>query len=105
MIVGYLSRVLASFGRLAGVEEMRTRKRKVIGKHIVADPEICGDQLTFLGTRILVQDVLDMVAKGYAWSRISEECFGRVSREDIAEAVELAREALMKKAGKPRRVA
>ena len=84
---------------------MKAQKRKPIGAHIVADPAICGGQVTFKGARILVQDVLDMVARGYEWNRISEECFGRVSHEDIAEAVELAREALIEKTGKPRRVA
>ena len=84
---------------------MSSRKRKEIGKHIVADPEICGGELTFKGTRIFVQDVLDMVAKGYDWDRISEECHRRVSHQAIAEAIDLAREALMEKTRKPRRVA
>ena len=62
-------------------------------------------KLTFKGTRIFVQDVLDMVAKGYHWDRISEERHRRVSHEAIAEAIDLAREALMEKTRKPRRVA
>ena len=84
---------------------MSSRKRREIGTHIVSDPEICGGELTFKGTRFLVQDVLDMVAKGYDWDRIAEECHGRVSQKAIAEAVDLAREALMEKSRRPRRVA
>ena len=52
-----------------------------------------------------MQDVLDMVAKGYGWDRISNEGHGRVSHQAIAEAIDLAREALMEKSRKPRRVA
>ena len=84
---------------------MSSRKRREVGRHIVSDSDICGGELTFKGTRIFVQDVLDMVAKGYGWDRISKECHGRVSHEAIAEAVDLAREALMEKSRRPRRVA
>ena len=84
---------------------MSRKKIKEIGIHIVSDAEICGGELTFKGTRIFVQDVLDMVAKGYDWDRISDECHERVSHQAIAEAIDLAREALMEKTRKPRRVA
>jgi uncharacterized protein (DUF433 family) len=84
---------------------MAAQKRKEYGQYIVADPEICHGQLTFKGTRIFVKDVLQMVAKGYDWDRISVECFGRVNREAIAEAIELARNALVEKAEKRRRAA
>lgn len=84
---------------------MSRKKIKQLGTHIVSDPEICGGELTFKGTRIFVQDVLDMVSKGYGWERISGECHGRVSQQAIAEAIDLARDALMEKTRKPRRVA
>jgi uncharacterized protein (DUF433 family) len=82
-----------------------THKRKEFGQHIVADPKICGGQLTVKGTRIFVQDILAMLAKGYAWDRISAEFDGRVSAEVIAEAIELASAALSDKAEKRRRAA
>jgi uncharacterized protein (DUF433 family) len=56
---------------------MKPRKRIELGDHIVADPEICHGQLTFKGTRILVKDVLDMVAKGWDWERISTACMAK----------------------------
>jgi uncharacterized protein (DUF433 family) len=84
---------------------MAARKRKEYGQYIVADPEICPGQLTFKGTRILVRDVLHMVAKGYDWDRISAEYDGRLDREAIAEAIELARGALIKNTEKRRRAA
>ena len=39
---------------------------KEFGKHIVADPRICHGQWTFRGTRIMVRNILGMVAGGYA---------------------------------------
>ena len=73
---------------------MRARKRKEFGQHIVSDPEICGGEWTFKGTRILVRDVLHMIAKGWDWDRIGAAYVAPLSREAIAEAVELARESL-----------
>ncbi len=37
---------------------MAVRKRKEYGEYIVSDPKICGGDLTFKGTRILVKDGL-----------------------------------------------
>ena len=69
---------------------MRARKRKELGQYIVADPEICHGQLTFKGTRIMVKSVLHYVAQGKDWDWISQQYFGKVSREAITEAVSLA---------------
>ena len=68
-------------------------KTKFIGRYVVSDPKICHGRPTFRGTRILVADVLEQVAGGLAWDAIVEEWRGRVSREAIAEAVRLARQA------------
>lgn len=84
---------------------MKARKRKELGRYVVADPEICGGQLTFKGTRIFVKDVLAMLAKGYNWDRISAEFNGRLSHAAIAEAIALASKALTEKSDKPRRAA
>jgi len=84
---------------------MRIQKRKQLGHYIVADPAICGGQLTFKGTRIFVKDVLAMLAKGYDWDRISSEFDGRLSPEAIAEAIALASAALLEKTEKRRRAA
>lgn len=84
---------------------MKTAKRKEYGQYIVSDPEICGGQLTFKGTRIFVKDVLEMVAQGWAWGKISEAWFGRIGPEAIAEAVALANTALLQQTDKQRRAA
>lgn len=71
---------------------MRTR---TVGRFIVADPAVCHGEPVFRGTRILVADVLEQVASGMAWEAIVEEWRGSVTPEAIAEAVRLAREALI----------
>jgi uncharacterized protein (DUF433 family) len=74
-------------------------KVKTLGRHIVADPAICHGKLTFRGTRVLVTDVLEQVASGMAREAIAEEWRGTVSKEAIAEAVQLARETLVAQSG------
>ena len=69
---------------------MRKKKRVEFGEYIVSDPAICGGQLTFKGTRILVKSVMYYVSKRKDWDWISHECFDRVSHEAIAEAIKLA---------------
>ncbi len=69
-------------------------ERRMFGQYIVADPKICHGKLTFVGTRIMVFQVLEMVAEGMDWDRISEAWDGRVSKEAIAEAVNLASQML-----------
>ena len=69
---------------------MPKKPRKLLGRFIVADPEICHGKPTFLGTRIMVAQVLKQVAKGTPWDVITAEWRGAVSKEAIAEAVELA---------------
>ena len=68
---------------------------QTLGRYIVADPAICHGEPTFRGTRILVADVLEQVANGIAWEAIIEEWRGALTKEAIAEAVRLAREALV----------
>ncbi len=77
-------------------QKVRTDRKMVLGRYIVADPKICHGKLTFRGTRVFVADVLDQVAQGLTWESISEQWGGRVSVEAIAEAVRLSREALLK---------
>ncbi|MFN7922578.1 MAG: DUF433 domain-containing protein [Bryobacteraceae bacterium] len=62
----------------------------MIGRNIVADPQICHGKPTFRGTRVLVEDVLEQVAAGVAWETIVEEWRGSVTKDAIAEAVRLA---------------
>ena len=68
---------------------------RTLGRYIVADPAVCHGKPTFVGTRILVADVQEQVADGLAWETIVADWRGDVSKEAIAEAVRLARDALL----------
>jgi uncharacterized protein (DUF433 family) len=81
----------------------RTARRnvKVYGRYIVADPAICHGAMTFRGTRIFVNDVLEQVARGLSFDAIVEMWGGRVPKAAIAEALRLAHEALRKSGVEP----
>jgi uncharacterized protein (DUF433 family) len=72
--------------------------QKLYGRHIVSEPDICHGKPTFRGTRILVADVLEQVADGIAWETIIEEWRGSITKEAIAEAVSLSRQAFLEHA-------
>ena len=74
------------------------RTKRVIGRHIVADPKVCHGQPTFRGTRVLVADVLSQVASGMDWQSIIEDWHGNITEDAIREAVDLASRALIKHA-------
>jgi uncharacterized protein (DUF433 family) len=73
---------------------MKTKSRG----RIVADPKICHGRPTFRGTRILVSDVLELVADGMDWNDIIKECHGSISRFAIAEAIRRAGQAMTRHA-------
>lgn len=70
----------------------------LMGRYIVADSRVCHGKPTFRGTRILVADVLEQVAGGMSWEAIIEDWDGKVTKEAIHEAVQLASDALLKHA-------
>ncbi len=72
---------------------MPRKQRRVLGRYMVADPEICHGKPTFLGTRIMVAQVLKQVARGMPWDAITAEWRGTVTKDAIAEAVALAQRA------------
>ena len=72
--------------------------KRALGRYIVADSAICHGRPTFRGTRVFVSDVLDDVGRGLAWEAIIERWHNSISKEAIAEAVRLAREALLRHA-------
>jgi uncharacterized protein (DUF433 family) len=73
-------------------------KRKILGRYIVADPNICHGKPTFRGTRIMVWQVLDQLANGMSWDKIVEEWRGSITKEAIAEVMRLASKAFIEHA-------
>src|SRR5205823_1430783 len=68
----------------------RRRHRVELGRHIVADAEICGGQPTFKGTRIMVWIVLEQLEASLTWDEVAEEWAGKVSKQAIAEAIAIS---------------
>jgi len=69
---------------------MKPNKRKQLGRFVVMDPDVCHGKPTFVGTRIMVEQVLKQVASGKDWDSIVAEWRGSIPKEAIAEAVDLA---------------
>lgn len=56
---------------------------------IEANPQICGGKPVIRGTRIMVRNILGMVAGGYTVDRILE-CYPELQRQDVNAALEYA---------------
>lgn len=61
----------------------------VLNKYIVADPEICHGKPTFKGTRIMVWQILKMLAAGESVEEILQD-FPSLKRAHISVALEYA---------------
>jgi uncharacterized protein (DUF433 family) len=71
-------------------------KRVEIGRYLVSDPEVCHGELTFKGTRILVETVLSYLAAGRTVDWVLAE-WPRLSREAVQESLQLATAALLER--------
>jgi len=80
------------------IEVRKNKEVQLLGRYIVADPKICHGKPTFRGTRIMVWQVLEMLAEGLAWETIIEECHNSITKDAIAEAIKLSGEAFLKHA-------
>ena len=58
---------------------------------IVTDPQICSGKPVVRGTRIMVKNILGMVAGGYTAERIVQ-AYPELTREDVSAALEYAAE-------------
>ncbi len=76
-----------------------SKKVTIYGNYIISDPKICHGKLTFKGTRVFVEDILDMVAQGLSWEYIIEQWHGKVSKDAISEAVKLGKNSLLSNVG------
>ncbi|RZN40087.1 MAG: DUF433 domain-containing protein [Methanophagales archaeon ANME-1-THS] len=62
-------------------------------RYISADPDICHGKPVFKGTRILVSDIIELLAAEEAIEKILEE-YPSLNREMIREALEYAAEVI-----------
>jgi uncharacterized protein (DUF433 family) len=80
-------------GRLAAIRRLEPIP---VGKHLVVHPGVCFGKLTFDGTRVPVETVLAYLAKGETFAEL-QAGWPRVTREALAEAVQLAAAALVER--------
>ena len=75
-------------------------RRFELGEHIVADPLICHGKPTFKGTRIMVWQILEDLARGESVDEVVKAWGGRVSRAAVLETIRLAGGALLDARGR-----
>ncbi|MGC9103949.1 MAG: DUF433 domain-containing protein [Candidatus Methanodesulfokora sp.] len=61
-----------------------------IGRYIVIDDEICHGKPTFKGTRVLISDVIELLAAGLSPEEIIRDYYPSLNEEMIREALEWA---------------
>jgi len=60
---------------------------------ISVDPKVCSGKPCIRGTRIMVKNILGMLAGGYTIEKVLE-AYPDLTREDVAEALSYARQAI-----------
>ena len=81
----------------------RPAERIELGQCIVADPLICHGKPTYKGTRIMVWQILEDLARGESIDQIVQAWGGRVARAAILETIQLARGAFLDRRGRLQR--
>lgn len=56
---------------------------------ITVDPKVCGGKPCVRGTRIMVKNILGMIAGGYSIERILE-AYPELTRDDVVSAIDYA---------------
>jgi uncharacterized protein (DUF433 family) len=75
-------------------------QRLVLGKYIVADDRICHGKPTYKGTRIMVWQILQALARGESIDELVRAWDGQISRGAILETIRLAGGALLDSHGR-----
>lgn len=73
--------------------------RLELGEYIVADPLICHGKPTYKGTRIMVWQVLEDLARGESVDEIVQAWDGRVTKLAVLETIRLASGAFLNAEG------
>ena len=62
-------------------------------ERIIVDPKICGGKPVIKGTRIMVKNILGMVAGGYTVDRIVKE-YPELTPDDVSAALKYASDVI-----------
>ncbi len=74
---------------MVGSQRAREAAVGTVQERIVVDPQICGGKPCIRGTRIMVKNILGMLAGGYDMDRILR-AYPELSRDDVAAALDYA---------------
>jgi len=59
----------------------------IMFERIIIDPEICSGKPTIKGTRIMIKNILGMIAGNYTIDRIIQ-AYPELTKEDVVEALD-----------------
>jgi len=89
---------LATAALLEANPKNRGAEIRELGEYVIAHPLICHGALTIRGSRVFVLMILQMVADGMPLKEVASQWRrSTVTLDAVAEAVQLARQALLKK--------
>lgn len=63
--------------------------RTVVNERILLDPEICSGKPVIAGTRIMVRNILGIIADGGTVAEVLD-CYPELSPEDVSSALQYA---------------
>ena len=61
-----------------------------INEYIVADDEVCGGDLTFKGTRVMIWQVIELLGAGVTIEEILKDYFPHITKEAILSSLTYA---------------
>ena len=61
--------------------------RVEVGRYIVLDDEVCHGRPTFKGTRVLVSDVLELLAAGLSIEEVVRDYYPSLDEEMVKDAL------------------
>ena len=65
----------------------------MVGERINVDPAICGGKPCIMGTRIMVKNILGLMAGGYNLKQILET-YTQLTAEDVVDALQYASQVI-----------
>ncbi len=77
-------------------KKKRSQQAVDVGKHLIVHPGVCFGKMTFKGTRVPVETILYFLSTGRPLEEILKG-WPELTKEGIAEAVQLAGAALVEK--------
>lgn len=65
----------------------------MVGERITVDPAVCGGKPCIRGTRVMVKNILGLMAGGYSLNQILET-YSQLSADDVVDALQYASQVI-----------